>query len=217
VILGAYYDMKIHKQPAGFGLDIEQRSRIKERTILVVVTVILIFVGLPLVYGMRYWADESAIHITKVEIGWTDSEERLFVQPTDLTPPNKQWAANIHYVGTVTQEITIALTSIYPESIPDDTKVRYQLEDQEWDRTVSILKYNQDQTIKIAANSPTFITIKGPTLDSRQINDMIAHKTAVYFMAAFEKKGSSLPEAGVCIYREGPAPVIHNCHDHNFP
>jgi hypothetical protein len=180
--------------------------------IFAVLSVILVGYG-----AVQRWGDSPIIHIRGVEIGWIGPEERIMIQPTDLTLPNKQWAANIHYTSTATQEIVLAWTASLPKPIPADTKARNDFEDQEWERTVNLLRYNQDKTFKVTANSPKFNTLDGPSLDQQQLCDMIAHKTAVYFIAAFERKGSSLPQAGVCIYREGVAPIVHNCHDHNFP
>lgn len=171
--------------------------------------------------GFQYFKEPSDIGIRQIEIGWQDSGERLVVQPTNFAEPNK-WVANIHYTSTETQDIVVAYTSIVPSSIAD-VNARNDIEDLEWDRVMSVLAHDAGRTkMKAIANTPTFTTLNGLILNQQQLEDMMNKTTAVYFMAVFATrselwKRSWKPHAEVCVYRDGIAPVVHLCHDHNRP
>jgi len=106
----------------------------RKRGLVLSTTVLLVLVA----YGVfQYFKEPSDIHIRQIEIGWQDSRERLIVQDTSYAEPNKQWAANIHYTSSETQDVAIAYVSFTPSSIPADANARNDMEDLEWERVTS--------------------------------------------------------------------------------
>jgi len=191
-----------------------QRKAVKPSAIIVAIICVVV---IAIMWVHTTSAGSSDIHIRQVEIGWEDSAERLIVQETDYAEPGKQWAANVHYTSAVTSEILVVYTGSLIDQIPSDMTARYRIEDQEWDRTLTLLKYPQGPPMQVLANTPRVSKLNGPFLDQKALDNIIDHKAAVYFMAAFAQKNDSEPLAELCIYREGNSPLVHYCHDHNSP
>lgn len=90
----AYYDIAIHKEPAGFGLDVKKRHRIRRNIASVALAVIVMFVAIPAIYGYvrrhRNKIHEAAQPVEEAQKQEsTDKDSRLekkIVIPSESTP-----------------------------------------------------------------------------------------------------------------------------------
>lgn len=161
----------------------------------------------------------SDIEVRQIEIGTGDkSGELLIVGPTERTKPGSFWAANIHYISAVSHDVLNTYTASLIMGLRINAESdRDKMEDQEWDAMLGRVKYGT-RTMRVVANSPSFLTWEGPAADRVQLDQLIHYKAAYYFMGVFlyvENKAEH--RTGVCVYREGNSPVVHYCHAHNGP
>lgn len=193
---------------------IYSKADAKTAGLTVAVAVILIIAGF-VFWGIRSDSSSRQVRIPSILIGVGDSSEHLNVQETQFVKPGNRWESNIYFNSPRPRVAFVSLSAFLFLDLPSSIDERNKLEDIEWDSTVTSLKYAK-HPLKIQANVPSYITIPGPFATDMDTKKIIDHKSAVYFMAVFSYPNVfNQHQLEICVFREGNAPVIHYCHDHN--
>jgi hypothetical protein len=176
------------------------------------VVVICTFVGL---VAWRFRREARQLDITGAVVGVVDSPGRLSSARTDLALPDSVWASIVQLTSKISRKLNFCYTASFVSNDLSNDKVRQDFEDREWERTVALTKFaNTDH--QLIANVPTEVMLDGPKLSQQQLDDMMNHDAALYFMAVFSYRDLfGEHRLGVCIYRQGIAAVVLLCHHHN--
>jgi hypothetical protein len=211
----AYTQWKVHESSNGAKLiGISEEWKRPTNTFTTSSTVALL-VMLFIVFMAWARLDTSPLQITirEVDIGWIDDKGVGHGGGTDYAEPDKQWAANIHYVAKNDRGFVWKSVTVFTEQNFSSQSERTQWEDQAWEQALAAASYSP---FHFSSDSPEFLTINGLSLSRIQLDKMI-DGGSLYFMMVVGSKRTGEPKAEVCVCRQGISPVIHRCGNHNWP
>jgi len=167
-------------------------------------------------FGVWQARPRPIVHITNIALGWVDSEEEVNPGPTDKAPAGKIWAANVDFTSTIAHQAVVhGIIKLTPAITNEEQRI--ELENNLWDRLSKSFDTYQDKAYEVST-APARITLFGKeTFNSSELEGLSKYQSTLYVLVAVQNKDSRQIEAAGCGYRYGISPLLHECHDHNFP